>query len=57
MIKWEYTTIKLEAKGWFVGGNFDKSKCGVCPMPRCPEPSFECKKVPMEEEVDQWQER
>ena len=26
MIKWEYTTIKLEAKGWFVGGNFDKSK-------------------------------
>lgn len=24
----------------------DSSKCGPCPITRCPEPSFECKKVP-----------
>jgi hypothetical protein len=29
------------------GGEFDHSKCRPCPAPeRCPEPSFECKRVP-----------
>lgn len=29
------------------GGEFDQSKCRPCPAPeRCPEPSFECKRVP-----------
>lgn len=26
MTQWEYRTVKVEAKGWFVGGVLDQSK-------------------------------